>query len=263
MQEEFAIESKSPSQWARKFTEAWWARYGYCFNCESNKRLLQMPANTPARDFLCVNCDHPYELKATKQAHLGTVTDGGYDAMMARIAVLETPTFLLMNYSREDSTVAAVATVHRVFITAESIFKRKPLPPTAKRAGWVGCNILMGAVPPEAKIGVVSNGRFIDRSKVRGQFALLSGLSKKKPEARGWMAEILTLVHRLPSATFRLHDLDQFLPELEAKFPDNKHIPEKIRQQLQILRDAGLIRFVDNKGSYQIMDRPAPQSLLR
>ena len=37
-----------------------------------------------------------------------------------------------------------------------------------------------------------------------------------------------------------------FVDELQVKHPDNNHIPDKIRQQLQFLRDKGIIEF---KGS--------------
>jgi type II restriction enzyme len=217
-----------------------------------------MAANTPARDFLCESCGHPYELKATKQRCLARINDGAYDAMMRRIAELETPTFLLMRYSI-DEKVLEVATVHRVFITTEAIFKRKPLPPSARRAGWVGCNIVLNAVPPEAKIMVVWDGRFTDRSKVRARFAEISALSSKKPEGRGWMAAVLMRLHRLPSQQFRLEDVYEFERELSELFPNNHHIRDKIRQQLQRLRDAGFIKFVDNKGGYRLT-RTASQS---
>jgi predicted Rdx family selenoprotein len=42
---------------------------------------------------------------------------------------------------------------------------------------------------------------------------------------------------------FALADLYAFEGELEGSFPHNKHIKAKIRQQLQVLRDFGLITF--------------------
>jgi len=44
-------------------------------------------------------------------------------------------------------------------------------------------------------------------------------------------------------------------------FPNNHHVPEKIRQQLQVLRDAGLVRFL-GRGHYELAARPAEQMLL-
>lgn len=250
---------KSASQWARCFTEAWWAQRGYCFDC-SAERVRQMPGNNPACDFMCDSCGHCYELKATQKRHLQRVVDGAHDAMMAAIAARNAPTFLLMKYSR-DEDVSQISTIHRVFITDEAIFKRKPLPPTAKRHGWVGCNIILTAIPPEAKIGVLTNGKFVDREMVREQFAAISGLSRRTTESIGWMAAILTRVHSLTSQKFALHDLDPFIPELQQMFPNNHYVPEKIRQQLQVLRDAGLVRFL-GKGHYELAAMPAERTLL-
>jgi type II restriction enzyme dpnI len=42
----------------------------------------------------------------------------------------------------------------------------------------------------------------------------------------------------------------EFETELAAQFPENKHIKDKIRQQLQILRDQGKIEFLGN-GHYR------------
>jgi len=37
----------------------------------------------------------------------------------------------------------------------------------------------------------------------------------------------------------------QFTRELEKLHPDNRHVRDKIRQQLQVLRDAGLLLHVE------------------
>jgi type II restriction enzyme len=37
-----------------------------------------------------------------------------------------------------------------------AIIKRKPLAPTARRAGWVGCNIALNRIPVEARIWLVT-----------------------------------------------------------------------------------------------------------
>jgi len=219
-----------------------------------------MPANNQATDFLCENCGHPYELKSRRAAKCSIITDGAYAAMMRAIAASKTPSFLLMRYSTAEQ-VFAVSAVHRVFITAQAIQERKPLAPTARRAGWIGCNIRMDRVPAEAKIAVVENERFLDREAVRERFQKISKLSGKKSESRGWMAAVLNIAHRLPSRIFTLHELDQFIPELQQIFPNNRHIPDKIRQQLQFLRDAGLVHFL-GKGHYELAAMPVNQKLM-
>lgn len=70
-------------------------------------------------------------------------------------------------------------------------------------------------------------------------------LQTKSVESRGWLMDTLHLVERLDE-TFTLKQMYSFVDELQVKHPDNNHIPDKIRQQLQFLRDKGIIEF---KGS--------------
>ena len=44
--------------------------------------------------------------------------------------------------------------------------KRKPLSPTARRAGWVGCNILISKIPKQGIIEIVKNGKVCDINDV-------------------------------------------------------------------------------------------------
>jgi type II restriction enzyme len=248
LEPEIEVEYRSRSQWARRFSEAWWAKRGYCFNCGSED-LTQMPPNTPARDFICDECAHPYELKAKAGGAFIRVVDGAYGAMMKRIAALETPTFLLMRYSREAS-VSDVTAIHRNFLTALAIQKRPPLAPTARRAGWVGCNILLDGIPPEGKIPVFADGRFLPKAIVQKKFGIVSALANKASEKLGWMAATLNQLHTLGKERFTLQEAYTLEPNLQALFPDNHHIRDKIRQQLQVLRDAGFIEFI-GRGVYR------------
>ena len=56
-------------------------------------------------------------------------------------------------------------------------------------------------------------------------------------------------VERLPEQ-FTLAQIYQFETQLQLQFPDNKHIKDKIRQQLQVLRDQQVIEFV-GRGQYR------------
>lgn len=40
-------------------------------------------------------------------------------------------------------------------------------------------------------------------------------------------------------------------PAFSSKYPKNKNIDAKIRQQLQVLRDVGYLTFLNNNGKYQ------------
>jgi type II restriction enzyme len=65
-----------------------------------------------------------------------------------------------------------------------------------------------------------------------------------------WHDDVLAIVQKLPSR-FSLEDCYRFVPQLARKHPDNDNIEAKIRQQLQALRDEGVIRFVDRNGRYE------------
>ncbi|MGA2787063.1 MAG: Dam-replacing domain protein [Verrucomicrobiota bacterium] len=82
---------------------------------------------------------------------------------------------------------------------------------------------------------------------------------------RGWTLDVLNIVRRLvesrrrgnesgtaggkgtrlltsaPTGEFTTTDAYTFTRELEKLHPDNRHVKDKIRQQLQVLRDAGLL----------------------
>ena len=115
---------------------------------------------------------------------------------------------------------------------------------TAKRAGWTGCLILLNQIPDFGKIKLVEKGRFVQRDKVRTAWDKTKFLAEQKNiQTRGWTLDILSYVEKLNN-TFSLNDMYAFESQLSAKHPENKHIKEKIRQQLQILRDRGLIEFL-------------------
>jgi type II restriction enzyme len=58
---------------------------------------------------------------------------------------------------------------------------------------------------------------------------------------RGWTLDVLNAVRRLGKTEFTTADAYAFTRELEQLHPDNRHVRDKIRQQLQVLRDAGLL----------------------
>ena len=50
--------------------------------------------------------------------------------------------------------------------------------------------------------------------------------------------------------TFTLDEIYKFEQKLKIKYPNNNFIKDKIRQQLQLLRDKGIIEFV-GRGNYK------------
>lgn len=61
----------------------------------------------------------------------------------------------------------------------------------------------------------------------------------RKSELFGWMKLVY---ERLPSGIFKTSDIYQYEEEFQRIYPENRNIKAKIRQQLQFLRDMGLIK---------------------
>jgi type II restriction enzyme len=275
-------------------------------NCDSSS-LGETPANNRAIDFVCPRCRAPFQLKA-KHSGLGdTVTDGAYTTMVAAIREDRTPNLLLMRYALATWEVRDLLLIPSFMFSESAIIKRKPLAATARRAGWVGCNIALNRVPAEARIFLVrttvceprnaavpaagSSGvppRERTRSEtprkpagadacatntvitlpeeVREKFRRVKPLKDISVTQRGWTLDVLNIVRRLvsdgraprdpnfgkmgaritrPSDSFTTSDVYAFTRELERLHPDNRHVRDKIRQQLQVLRDLGLLRHVE------------------
>ena len=242
----------SGSQRARVITEAWIAENAYCVAC-SSERLLATAPNTKARDFECVCCGHPYELKSSSAGFGKRVVDGAYASMIARIREGSTPNLLLLHYGPEWQ-VKNLSLIHRLLLTEPAIEQRPPLSPTARRAGWVGCNILLANIPLEGRIPIVSAGVAIPPDQVRRRYALSQSFDAISPVARGWAAAVLSKLRKLGKDEFTLQEAYFMETELSALYPENRHVRPKIRQQLQVLRDLGILRF-ETKGRYSFIIR--------
>ena len=82
-----------------------------------------------------------------------------------RISGNDNPNFLVMNYSLENMRVEELYFIPKFFFVPEIVEQRKPLSENAKRAGWVGCNILLGEIPIQGRIPIVENGFFWGKSR--------------------------------------------------------------------------------------------------
>jgi type II restriction enzyme len=216
--------------------------------CEAES-LSPTIANTRSKDFICPSCFHGYELKS-KQGPFGRcVVDGAYSAMLAAIRDGRTPTLLLLEFA-PGWAVKGLTAVHHSLLTQDCIVGRKPLGPLARRAGWTGCNIILPSIAAEGRIPVIVDGRANAKEATRKAFARLQFLEKIPAERRGWAASLLNLLRQLPRDTFSLKDAYGFEGVLAKLYPENNNLRPKIRQQLQVLRDAGILRFI-SRGQYQ------------
>lgn len=178
------------------------------------------------------------------------VNDGAYDTMIKRIESINNPNFFFMNYNKQDLHVKDFLMVPKYFFSPEIIEKRKPLSDTARRAGWVGCNIVLKQIPEEGRIFIVKNEIEIPQKEIISKVKRTDFIKQYKLDARGWVLDVLNCVNQIEGRDFTLEQMYKFEDVLSKKHPDNNHIKDKIRQQLQILRDKGILEF-RGRGHYR------------
>lgn len=239
-----AARYKSPAQRARVVTEGWAERNLFCPSCPAN-RVSPLPPNSRAVDFECNRCAHRFQLKGKSSPITSKVIDGAYDTLMTALNSDTVPSLLLLEYDRTAWTVVNLTLIPYFAFSPSAIEKRTPLSATAHRAGWVGCFIVLSRIPVDARIGVVRSGEPVEPESVRAQYKRLLPLKRMDPPKRAWTLDVLSAVRRLGKPDFTNADIYAQSGELRARHPENRHVADKIRQQLQILRDSG---FLDHVG---------------
>jgi type II restriction enzyme len=244
-----ATEYRSLSQKARILTEDWVDNQVYCPNC-GYEDIERYANNKPVADFFCKNCKEDYELKSKKEAVGNKIVDGAYRTMLERLTSSNNPNFFLLNYDLEKFEVINFLVIPKHFFIPEIIEERKPLAPTARRAGWIGCNILLQSIPQAGKIFFVKNRIIESKNKVLSEWGKALFLrDEKEISAKGWLLDIMSCIDKLESKEFSLNEVYAFENELSRKHPENHHVKDKMRQQLQILRDKGYLEFTE-RGRY-------------
>ncbi len=240
----------SGSQSARTWTEAWVKMWAYCPHC-GNAKISQFPNNSPLADFLCSSCNEEFELKSQKSKFGAKVADGAYKTKCERLAASNNPNLLLMNYDLKSLSVVNLFIVPKHFFIRDIIERRKPLAATARRAGWIGSNILIGKVPESGKIRIVQNGVIRPKETVLEEWQKTLFLRSESLESRGWLLDVMKCVESLGRREFTLDDVYEFERHLGELYPGNQNVRPKIRQQLQFLRDKGFIEFL-SRGHYRL-----------
>lgn len=245
---ELAKKYKSNSQKVRVMSESWVAYNIFCPVC-GNPHISNLNNNMPVADLMCDYCGEIFELKS-KCGNIGNkITDGAYSTMINRITSSDNPDLFVMQYS-VNLQVVNLTFVPKFFFTPSIIEKRKPLSATARRAGWIGCNILYSNIPQQGKIKIVSSQKLLDIKTVTEEYSKIKELKTDNIENRGWLLDILTCINNIDSVEFSLKEVYAFVELLQKKHINNNNIEAKIRQQLQILRDKGFIEFL-GRGHYR------------
>lgn len=214
----------------------------YCPRC-GNIHINHFENNRPVADYFCPACESQYELKS-KNGNLGRkINDGAYGTMIERITSNDNPDFFFMSYSKTELKVKDFVFIPKHFFVPEIIEKRRPLSQAARRAGWTGCNILVEKIPEQGVISIIRNGHISDMNIVINKVQISNRLEIQDIAGRSWLMDVLYCVNRLPLTMFTLADMYKYEDELKMKHPNNNNVRPKIRQQLQLLRDKGVIDF--------------------
>lgn len=248
MPSSLAFRYKSPSQRARVVSEAWARDNLYCVRCAS-PTLRPLPPNSQVADFVCPHCDANFQIKSQSRPFSTRICDSAFDPMRRAVEQGRAPNLFALHYDPAGWAVRDLLFVPAFALTLSSLEKRKPLGPQARRKGWVGCNILLTNIPPDARIVLISDGNVLERGRVRELYARLRGLEDLPHYRRGWTLDVLNVVRSLGHTRFTLAEVYAHGNVLHRQYPRNRHVREKIRQQLQRLRDMGLIEF-KGRGRY-------------
>ncbi|WP_428027187.1 DpnI domain-containing protein [Arcobacter sp.] len=240
----------SNSQKIRVLTEKWVNEYIFCPNCGNS--INEYENNKPVADFYCSKCNEDYELKSKKDKIGNKIVDGAYKTMIDRLESDTNPNFFFLNYDKNSFDILNFIVIPKHFFVPEIIEKRKPLSSTARRAGWVGCNILLNTIPNSGKIFYIKDGKEEDKNKILEDWNKTTFLKQSSNlKSKGWLIDIIKCIEKIDKKDFSLNEIYQFEEYLKLKHPQNNNIPAKIRQQLQILRDRDYLSFT-NRGKYKL-----------
>lgn len=171
--------------------------------------------------------------------------------MIERVLANEAPNLLALRYDEPTWRVDDLFLVPRFVVSVSAIHRRNPTRVAGRKEPWIGCTILLDLIPPDARIPIVVDGRAYPPSQVRRAFKKFGPLKDVSPVSRGWKLDVLFVIRSLEKREFTVDDVHSAKHLFERLHPANRHIRAKIRQQLQVLRDLGFLRFLGN-GRYRL-----------
>ncbi|MFA6106662.1 MAG: DpnI domain-containing protein [Patescibacteria group bacterium] len=239
---------KSTSQKIRVMTETWVGEESFCPACGSN--INQYENNRKVADFYCPGCKEEYELKSQKEKTGNRIADGAYNTMLKRLKGENNPNFFFLNYGLIKYEVINFAVIPKHFFIPDIIVKRNQ--GLKDRPNYIMCSIDLKQIPESGKIFYIKNQEHQSRQRVLDNWQKTLFLREEKEQsAKGWILDVMNCVDRLGKKEFKLDEIYAFAEVLRKKHPNNQHIKDKIRQQMQFLRDKGYLSFVQ-KGKYKL-----------
>ena len=231
----------SPRQIIRRLSEDWLERNIYCPSCGRHS-ISAFGNNTKVGDFFCPDCDEQFELKSKSGLSNGKkVPDGAYESMIARIQAEDNPNFFFLAYRKADYSVQQLVLVPKHFITTKMIVPRHKA--LKGRNNYLMCDMDISTLPESGKILLIDKARVVEPETVYHQWKKHLFLRQQQSKSKGWLLAMMKCIDKLPEQ-FDLQQVYAFEQVLSVQFPEYKHITDKIRQQLQILRNQNVIEFL-------------------
>lgn len=78
---------------------------------------------------------------------------------------------------------------------------------TARRAGWIGCNIDISKVADAGKVFLIKNANTINKEIVKETFNKTLFLRTKNKDAKGWILDTMNCIDLIKKETFTLEDI--------------------------------------------------------
>ena len=130
-------------------------------------------------------CSEEFELKSKNGNKVGNkIVDGAYSTMIERINSNNNPNFFFLTYDNSKWKVNNFLIIPNHYFIDDIIEKRNPLSQTARRAGWIGCNIDLSRVPESGRIFLVKKSDIISKEKVVLKWKSTDFLKTKKGNLR-------------------------------------------------------------------------------
>lgn len=168
--------------------------------------------------------------------------------MIERITSDLNPNFFFLNYDKRDLSVKNLILVPKHFFTTDMIIPRQKGIPN--RPNYIMCSIDIQRVPTSGKIHIIQQGKIIDQAIILQQWQQYLFLRNINNDNKKWQLSILHCLDQIQNEYFSLKEMYAFETTLALQYPNNHFIKDKIRQQLQFLRDKGMIEFL-GRGHYR------------
>lgn len=236
-----ALQYKNNSQKTRIMSEFWTWENIFCPNCW--EKIHHYKNNEPVADFYCNDCIEDYELKAGTSIW-NKITDWAYSTMIERLKSDQNPNFFFLNY-KPNFQITNFIVIPKHYFIPEIIEKRKPLMEKAKRAWRIWCNILLSWIPESGKIFYIKNWENRDKKDILHDRKKTLFLRETKAiEWKWWILDTMKCIENIKKKEFTLQEIYNFENILKNKYPNNNFIKDKLRQQLQFLRDKWYLEFI-------------------